>query len=885
MYKIGNYITTSQKGIADGIATLDSTGNVPLSQLSNASGGGSSIYTANGALTGTRTVDLLTHTLTLDGTGSTSIPFTVNANEVYAGIGTFFRVNYNGGISVRGSGSVDGNISAYSGHPSSQPRVFHVGRFGGGEWYGGTVTIGTSLTSSKLQKTDTNVDFYDVNNNLRHKIGLSTGSNNQHTRFFYNGYANNGRFIIGSSAVISTEKISLQGSTLIKGDGTSTGSTLALYNSDTTPVKTWDFLDNGNVNLGSNSVVDSNGNTLKFQNSGVGGITTFSNATSSGGVSFIVEGRSQFKSKRTGGTILEGISNTNNVVFSILDDGQAFFKKTNGGGATTFLSIGRSSFKSVGANALRTTLDALDSSGNILFKVGETGRVNMAYLPTASTGLSSSDLWNENGVVRIGTSGGGGGNTIYTANDSLTGDRTIDLDGNSLSFETNQVAGKQPPFFKVNELGDVELLANDANNSFKIYDSITSGRVNFSVLRNGVDKIVATPDGLDIGIFTGANLKGTKHTATSFNVYSNGVQEHDFYTGNSVNNYVWLFKNGLSGSKQLYIGGLDINTTAHTHIHSGLAIKGIGTAGSSALSIYDNDTTPNKLWDFLDNGNVSVTKSSSFLLSANKTLKVDGSSNTNQNIFELNGATNAFGAGAITVGAYGNLEIKGTNSSSNFKVLTMLGNEYLTLDGNGNNTTLRTKAFDIGTSTTTGYKLSLDAGKHQFIRGGIVGAYFDLVNSSVQFWEAGMTSRKFIVGATALIGTEQISLQGSTLINDTLDMNNNRILNAVVNPSVQETTSTATFTINVDEQTDGVLTAMASATTIASPTGTPVQSQNLIFRFKDNGTARALTWNAIFRAIGITLPTTTTANKLLYVGCKYNSTDTKWDVVSVQEEA
>ena len=528
MYKIGNYITTSQKGIADGIATLDNTGNVPASQLNNVSGGGDSIYTADGTLTGNRAVDLDTKTLTIDGTSSTSIPFTVNSKEVYSGIGTFFRVNLNGGISVRGSAGSDGNISAYSGHPSSQPRIFHVGRFGGGEWYGGAVTIGTSSTSSKLQKTDTNVDFYDVNNNLRHKIGLSTGSNNQHTRFFYSGYTNNGRFIIGSSATISTENISLQGSTLIKGNGTSTG---------------------------------------------------------------------------------------------------------------------------------------------------------------------------------------------------------------------------------------------------------------------------------------------------------------------------------------------------------------------SALAIYDNDTTPVKLWDFLDNGNIGVSQSSSFLLSANKTLKVDGSSNTNQNIFELNGATNAFGTGAVTVGAYGNVEVKGTNSAGNFKVLTMLGNEYFTLDGNGNNSTLRTKAFDIGTSSTTGYKMSFDAGRHQFIRGGIVGAYFNLVNSSVQFWEAGMTSRKFIVGGSALVGTEQISLQGSTLINGLLDMNNNRISNTIVNPTVQETPSTATFTINADEETTGVLTAMASATTIASPTGTPVQGQNLIFRFKDNGTARALTWNAIFRAIGITLPTTTTANKLLYVGCKYNSTDTKWDVVSLQEEA
>jgi len=35
-------------------------------------------------------------------------------------------------------------------------------------------------------------------------------------------------------------------------------------------------------------------------------------------------------------------------------------------------------------------------------------------------------------------------------------------------------------------------------------------------------------------------------------------------------------------------------------------VQGIGTAGSSALTIYDNDTTPKKLWDFLDNGNVNV---------------------------------------------------------------------------------------------------------------------------------------------------------------------------------------------------------------------------------------------------------------------------------------
>ena len=71
----------------------------------------------------------------------------------------------------------------------------------------------------------------------------------------------------------------------------------------------------------------------------------------------------------------------------------------------------------------------------------------------------------------------------------------------------------------------------------------------------------------------------------------------------------------------------------------------------------------------------------------------------------------------------------------------------------------------------------------------------------------------------------------------------------------------------------------------AAPTGTPLQGQKLILRFKDDGTPRTLTWDVIFRAIGVTLPTTTTSNKTLYLGFVYNTTDTQWDCVAVNEEA
>lgn len=82
-----------------------------------------------------------------------------------------------------------------------------------------------------------------------------------------------------------------------------------------------------------------------------------------------------------------------------------------------------------------------------------------------------------------------------------------------------------------------------------------------------------------------------------------------------------------------------------------------------------------------------------------------------------------------------------------------------------------------------------------------------------------------------------------------------------------------------------IRTALSAGININAPTGSPTAGRAIVFRFKDNGTGRTLTWNAIFRAVGVTIPTTTVANKITYVGAIYNSTDTKWDVVSTAQEA
>ena len=106
-------------------------------------------------------------------------------------------------------------------------------------------------------------------------------------------------------------------------------------------------------------------------------------------------------------------------------------------------------------------------------------------------------------------------------------------------------------------------------------------------------------------------------------------------------------------------------------------------------------------------------------------------------------------------------------------------------------------------------------------------------------------------------------------------------------PVAFDTTSTATPTPNADLYDQYSLTALAADAAFAAPTGTPVDGQKLILRIEDNGTARALTWDAIYEACGDGIAAaidSTTLSKKMYVGCIYNTANTKWDVVAVSEE-
>lgn len=110
------------------------------------------------------------------------------------------------------------------------------------------------------------------------------------------------------------------------------------------------------------------------------------------------------------------------------------------------------------------------------------------------------------------------------------------------------------------------------------------------------------------------------------------------------------------------------------------------------------------------------------------------------------------------------------------------------------------------------------------------------------------------------------------------------LTNKRITPRIGTTASAATITPTADASDQYNVTALATNATIAAPSGTPTDGQKLIIRILDNGTARTLSWNAIYRAVGVTLPSTTVISKVVYVGCIYDLAASKWDVVAVASE-
>jgi uncharacterized protein YdeI (BOF family) len=198
-------------------------------------------------------------------------------------------------------------------------------------------------------------------------------------------------------------------------------------------------------------------------------------------------------------------------------------------------------------------------------------------------------------------------------------------------------------------------------------------------------------------------------------------------------------------------------------------------------------------------------------------------------------------------------------------------------------------AYDTATDTDTlNFKYLLGMVKNDNIISSIVAGTEVLTDDSTCYVEVVMTGTPAVSHNVTSYTEGNIPLYQVTTVSGkiTAVIDNRTWLTANIGKKKTSIVSSATPTPTGNYQENELyITALAEASELQAPSGVAVNGNTLIIRITSDATPRALTYNAIYRAIGITLPTTTVASKTLYMGAIYNSTATKWDVTAVIQES
>ena len=123
---------------------------------------------------------------------------------------------------------------------------------------GSIATNFNGRTAFISNRTNGEANILEIQDNSNNRIFEVRENNSVHINA-----QGTGDVVLGANAQIGTEKISLQGNTLVKGSDNS-ASTSGFKIVDTNGDSKWDFRNNGDVNLGADSVITLN-NTLKIE--------------------------------------------------------------------------------------------------------------------------------------------------------------------------------------------------------------------------------------------------------------------------------------------------------------------------------------------------------------------------------------------------------------------------------------------------------------------------------------------------------------------------------------------------------------------------------------------------------------------------------------------
>jgi|SaaInlV_125m_DNA_1040241.scaffolds.fasta_scaffold00264_12 hypothetical protein len=644
----------------------------------------SSIYTADGALTGNRAVDLDGNNLEI----SDSVNASTASLTLSSGQGFIFNRNTGGASAVFQDNGVNHTQfgSALSYINSSD---IHLGSLTGNN--------GFKIEGSRIRYFTTQAVggvIHQIHDNL--------------FNVFLQGFSNpsNSYFTVGGLTRIGSENISLQGSTLIKGNGISTGSALSIYNNDTTPNKLWDFLDNGTLNKGDTLLNIGNSNSI------TGGTTSYAlgwNNNITGG---------------TFGKLAIGDSNSingNNVYtigrYNVISASNIFqFGNFLQSGARGAFIIGHGVYTDSAQKLVNNTADSLALGWNTttpqhLFKSTGSQLGGKTELSSTEDGLLMNRLTtsqrdaistpdthllifntdNErieryDGTAWIGETG----NNIYSVDGTLTEDRTVDFDGNKLTFDFDQATTtEQEPinfefgggfggyYSRWDDNGGLTI-KSASTYALRVVSKVDANASMFHVGKEGGGFM--STNGSRVWTISGESTDTTKNEFNDNRIsqYFSGTEFHRIQVGGSGTG-VHFFQSGISGSLGRFIvGGSTQVSSEDISLQGSTLIKGNGTSTGSALSIYNGASTPSKIWDFLDNGDLTGLKSKVKLIAQNSTSNSDS-----DYILRLRASNDA--SDRFFVGNGGEVRMGGAtnNGTGDKSTHLMWGGDVVTMAGSG----------------------------------------------------------------------------------------------------------------------------------------------------------------------------------------------------------